>query len=307
MKRVAAMALAKKQNEGLIFENSTGSTVNDILPDDEANETFDEIDGNITGVEWEAEAETQEPATHTLQTYNNQYAALADEEENEDNDNESTGVDNDGKITGVRHDNEITGVDSDNKRTESGSTGKNDEADELALIEEAIAEAERDIAEATDLLEGTETENDEARNENVIHPSLQVPTVEHAYNLWRRKHPRLDYTNRYGFQATIIHCALTQLSMKCELKKFKKRQKHGNCRTKTNPQERRILTSQNRKYNIKAEARVACPANFPKRKARRVNKGTWSSGWDKTTGENRTKGRDITNSLDRSSHSHSNN
>ena len=82
MKRVAAMALAKKQNEGLIFENLTGATVNDILPYDEANKAFDEIDGNITGVEWEAEAETQEPATQTPQTYNNQYAAL----ENEDND-----------------------------------------------------------------------------------------------------------------------------------------------------------------------------------------------------------------------------
>ena len=98
--------------------------VNDILPDDKANETFDEIDGNITGVEWEAETETQEPETHTPQTYNNQYAALADEEENEDNDNASTGVDNNGEITGVRHDDEITGVDSNNKSEESGSTGK---------------------------------------------------------------------------------------------------------------------------------------------------------------------------------------
>ena len=34
MKQVAAMALAEKHNEGLIFENRTGSTVNDILPDD---------------------------------------------------------------------------------------------------------------------------------------------------------------------------------------------------------------------------------------------------------------------------------
>ena len=54
MKRVTAMDLAKKQNEGLIFENRTGATVNDILPDDKANEAFDEIDGNIAGVEWEA-------------------------------------------------------------------------------------------------------------------------------------------------------------------------------------------------------------------------------------------------------------
>ena len=51
MKRVVAMALAKKQNKGLIFENRTGATVNDILPDDEANKAFETIDGNITGVE----------------------------------------------------------------------------------------------------------------------------------------------------------------------------------------------------------------------------------------------------------------
>ena len=55
MKRVAAMALAEKQNEGFIFENRTGATVNDILPDDEANEAFEKIDGNITVVDWEAE------------------------------------------------------------------------------------------------------------------------------------------------------------------------------------------------------------------------------------------------------------
>ena len=113
-------------------------------------------------------------------------------------------------------------MDNDNKSAELGSTGSTDEADELALIEEAIAESERDIAEATDLLAGTETETEEAKNENVIHPDLQVPTVEHTYNLRRRKHPRPDYTNRYGFQATIIHCALIQLSMKRGLKKFKK-------------------------------------------------------------------------------------
>ena len=76
MKLVVVIALAKKQNEGLIFENRTGATVNDILPDDEANEAFGEIDRNITGMEWEAEAETQEPVTHTPQTYNNQYVVL---------------------------------------------------------------------------------------------------------------------------------------------------------------------------------------------------------------------------------------
>ena len=205
------------------FENRTGVTVNDILPDDKANEAFDEIDGNITGVEGEAEAEIQEPATHIPQINKNQYALLADEEENEDNDNKSTGVDNDGEITGVRQHEKITGLDSNNKSAESVSTGKTDEVDKLELIEEAIAEVERDIAEATDLLAGTETKNEEARNENVIHPALQVPTVEHTYNLRRRTHPRPYYTNRYEFQATIIHCALTQLSMKRGLKKFKKK------------------------------------------------------------------------------------
>ena len=79
MKHVAEIALVKKQNEGLIFENRTGATVNDILPDDKANVEFDEIDRNITGVEWEAEAEIQEPATHTLQINTNQYVAISDE------------------------------------------------------------------------------------------------------------------------------------------------------------------------------------------------------------------------------------
>ena len=51
MKLAAAMALSEKQNEGLIFENRADITVKDILPDDDANEAFNEIDGNITGVD----------------------------------------------------------------------------------------------------------------------------------------------------------------------------------------------------------------------------------------------------------------
>ena len=81
------------------------------------------------------------------------------------------------------NDGEITGMDSNNKSAESGSTRSTDKADKLALIEEAITEAERDIVEANDQLAGTETETEEARNENDTHPSLQVPTVEHTYNL----------------------------------------------------------------------------------------------------------------------------
>ena len=195
-------------------------------------------------------------------------------------------MDNDRKITGLRHNDKITGVDSDNESAESGSTGSTDKVDELALIEEATAEAERDIAEATDQLAGTETEQEEARNDNVIHPALQVPTVEHIYNLRRKKHQRPDFTNIYGFQDIIIHCALTQLSMKRGRKKFKKMRKNGNCITGAAPQERRILTSQNRKSNKKSEAQVARPTNVPKRKSISFDKGTWSSGWEKTTGEN---------------------
>ena len=104
MKRVAEVALSKKQNEGLIFENRAGVTVNDILPDDDANKEFKTIDGNFAGGDWEAEPmeqEIQETAFHILHINNNQHVELAeneDDEKNEDNqenDTESTGVEND--------------------------------------------------------------------------------------------------------------------------------------------------------------------------------------------------------------------
>ena len=98
------------------------------------------------------------------QLNNNQYAALAGKGDDKENETESTGVINSGEITGVHHNNKVTGEDSDNKSTESGSTGETDKADEMALIKEAIAEAEQDIAEGTDLLSGTETETEDARN-----------------------------------------------------------------------------------------------------------------------------------------------
>ena len=81
----------------------------------------------------------------------------------------------------------------------------------MALIEETIVEADQDIAEETELLAVTETKTEGTWDKHVIHPDLQVPTLEHTYNLQRRRNPRPDYTNRYGFQDTIIHCALTQL------------------------------------------------------------------------------------------------
>ena len=65
------------------------------------------------------------------------------------------------------HDNEIIVVDSDNKSTmiksELGSTGATEKTDAMALIEKAMAEPERDIAEGTDLLAGTETETEDTR------------------------------------------------------------------------------------------------------------------------------------------------
>ena len=53
MKQVVTMASAEKQNEGVVFENRTGATVNYILPDDEANEAFNKIYRNIIEVDWE--------------------------------------------------------------------------------------------------------------------------------------------------------------------------------------------------------------------------------------------------------------
>ena len=120
IKQVASMALAEKQNKGQILKNCTGTAVNDILPDDEANEAFKEIDGNITGVDWEVEI--KEPAAHIPQLNINQYVELSAKEDDEEHDTKSTGVENAGEITDVRNDNKITRVDSNNKSTESGST-----------------------------------------------------------------------------------------------------------------------------------------------------------------------------------------
>ena len=52
-------------NKGQIFLNRTGPTVNDILSDDKVNELFNEIDGNIIRMYWEAEM--HDPAAHTTQ------------------------------------------------------------------------------------------------------------------------------------------------------------------------------------------------------------------------------------------------
>ena len=56
---------------------------------------FNKIDGNISGVDWEAEI--QEPEANMPQLNNNQYEALTGEEDNEENNTNSTGVENKGK------------------------------------------------------------------------------------------------------------------------------------------------------------------------------------------------------------------
>ena len=50
MKLVAIMAISKKKR-GNIFENHS-VMVNNILPDDDANEAFNNIDRNIAVVDW---------------------------------------------------------------------------------------------------------------------------------------------------------------------------------------------------------------------------------------------------------------
>ena len=218
------------------MKKRTGVTANGILRYDDVNKAFNKTDDNIAGVDWKVrplEQEIQDPEVQTTHIKNNQYAALADDEDydenedNQENDTKSTGVENDGKITGVQHDDKITVVDSDNERmgikSESGITGANDEADRMELIKEAVSEADRDIAEVTELLAGNEAETEYTRDENVIYTDSKVPTEEHTYNLQQRGNQQPDFTHRNGSQATIIHYALTQLSMERGLKKFKQK------------------------------------------------------------------------------------
>ena len=61
------------------------------------------------------------------------------------------------------------------------------------------------------------------------------------------------------------------------------------------------------KISEKSEEQVARPANVPKRKDKRVDKGTWSSGREKSRGENLTEGRHIFDSINGISHAHGKN
>ena len=70
-------------------------------------------------------------------------------------------------MTGVESNEKTTGVKSESEST--GATDSRYKADKMALIEEDIEEAERDIAEGTDLLSRTETETEDTQDGNVIH------------------------------------------------------------------------------------------------------------------------------------------
>ena len=123
IKQVEAMALSEKLSEGLVFDHPAGIAVDNIIPNDDANKAFREIEGNISGMVWETEPievkptemETPEANTHNNQympiadqystpaAKNNQYAPLAENNENDEDKDEITGAGE-----------ESTGVDIDN-------------------------------------------------------------------------------------------------------------------------------------------------------------------------------------------------
>ena len=173
----------------------------------------------------------------------------------------------------------------------------------MALIEEATAEAERDIEEGIELLAGAETETDYTQNENVIHTETEVPTEENTYNLWRRVNHRPEYTHRYGFQATLIHYAFTQPSMKRKLKNFKQKDKKAVTADLENLHRRDAFqTIRTEDLSEKYKHELLALLIFLKEKMIWVNKGSWSSRWEKSTREDQTKWRYISDSINGSSH-----
>ena len=62
----------------------------------------------------------------------------------------------------------------------------------MALIKDAIVEAEQYIAEGTELLAGTEAKTEDTWDENVIHPDFKAPKEKHTYNLRRRENRQPD-------------------------------------------------------------------------------------------------------------------
>ena len=90
---------------------------------------------------------------------NNQYAPLAENDEDEEDYKKSTGVEDESTGVDINND-KSTGVKSESTRV----TEENYKSDNMALIKESISEAERDIAEGTELLAGNadkgETEED---------------------------------------------------------------------------------------------------------------------------------------------------
>jgi hypothetical protein len=174
---------------------------------------------------------------------------------------ESTGVQSRGssKSTGVRsrkstgvQSRKSTGVQgSSDSEPESDFSALSDEESETAALDAAIekAKTERDaIATATNLHElqrATDGANssdesipfsdeEEEVNEEIDDDEVYRPDENEAYHAdpsfpmegrrynMRERGPR-DHSRRYGWQATIIHYALTQLSLKPGLKRYKKK------------------------------------------------------------------------------------
>ena len=124
---------------------------------------------------------------------------------------ESAGVENaEDKSIVVESDDESIGVNSE-------STGVS-KANNMALIDEAITEAEQNTVEGTELFarntdndiskdteEGepwfneVKVETEETWDEHVIHMDAQVLTRDNVYNLWRQGDRRTDYTHQCGF------------------------------------------------------------------------------------------------------------
>ena len=88
------------------------------------------------------------------------------------------------------------------KSESTGVAGENDESDDMALIEETIAQVEREITEGTELLsrnadkgtpeEANEYDREDTWDKRVIRPDTQLPMTENVYNLIRQGNRRPD-------------------------------------------------------------------------------------------------------------------
>ena len=71
-------------------------------------------------------------------------------------------------------------------------------------------------------MQDNETVQVQKNNETTYHPNTTTPVNGLLGNLRKRKEKVRDYSYRYGFNAHIVHHAMTQLSFKSGIKRFKK-------------------------------------------------------------------------------------